>query len=104
MILAICSTLCCFAQDQNRVKIKVNLHGIDNEKLILQFDDGIVLEEIKPGRGDSNLFIDRPINTPYPRISTIYNSQYCENCFIEDNTAILNLFYDVSKKDTPVFL
>lgn len=103
MILAMCSTLSCFAQEYSRVKIKVNLHGIDNEKLTLQFDDGIVLEELKPGRGDSSLFIDRPINTPYPRISTIYNSQYCENYFIEDNNAILNLFYDVSKKDAPVY-
>lgn len=103
MILAMCSTLSCFAQEHNRVKIKVNLHGIDNEKLTIQFDDGIVLEELKPGRGDSSLFIDRPINTPYPRISTIYNSQYCENYFIEDNNAILNLFYDVSKKDAPVY-
>lgn len=103
MILVILSAICCFAQEHNRVKIKINLHGIDNEKLVVQFDDGIVKDELKPGKGDSILLIDRSINTPYPRVSTNYNRQYFENYFIEGDVAVLNLFYDANKKNAPVY-
>ncbi|QIH35578.1 TlpA disulfide reductase family protein [Sphingobacterium sp. DR205] len=100
---AMLSGFCCFGQGYNRVKVKINLHGIDNEKLVVRFDDGIVLDELKPNQGDSTLLIDRPINTPYPRIGIIYNRKYCENYFIDDNVAVLNLFYDANKKNTQVY-
>jgi len=103
MILAILSTLCCFAQGHNRVKIKIHVHGIDNGKLVVQFDDGIVMEELKLSQGDSILLIDRFINTPYPRVSTIYNRQHFENYFIEGDVAVLNLFYDANKTNAQVY-
>ena len=88
---------------QDRVNIKINLSGIDREKLVVHFDDGIVLDIINLNQGDSTTVVDRTIYTRYPSISAQYDGKYYQEFFIDSPVAILNLFYDVNRKNAPFY-
>src|SRR5690606_13853018 len=88
---------------QDRVNIKINLSGIDREKLVVHFDDGIVLDIINLNQGDSTTVVVRTIYTFYPSISALYDVQYYLVFFIGCLFAILSLFYVVHRKNAPFY-
>lgn len=93
-----------FAHGQYHVRLRINLYGIDTEKLALNFDDGMVLNDIDLGHIDSIVVVDKPAYTSYPRISVTYDRKYHKSYFIGSDSATLNLFYDASKKNDPLYI
>lgn len=86
---------------QDHVNLKINLNDVDKEKLVVHFDDGVVLDIINLEQGDSGttIVIDRPIYTHYPSISAQYDGKYYQEFFINNPVAVLNLFYDPNREN-----
>ncbi|MFD1772283.1 hypothetical protein [Sphingobacterium suaedae] len=88
---------------QDRIRFTINLHGMDKEKLVVHFDDGVVLNVLDLSQTDSVLLVDQPIYTPYPALFAIYDGKSSDKYLIEKDGAVLNLFYDASRSKTPVY-
>lgn len=103
VILTILLTPSAFVYGQDHVKVNINLSGIDKEKLVIHFDDGILLDVLDLNQGDSTITVDKPVYTRYPTISVEYGGEYYEKFFVNSKIAVLNLFYDANRKDTPFY-
>src|SRR5690606_9913346 len=97
IILTVLSTLSGFVYGQDHVNLKINLNGIDKEKLIVHFDDGNVFGSIDLNQGDSTIVVDKPFYTICPTISLVYDSKNYGDFFIDSTVAILNIFYDANR-------
>ncbi|RZF60227.1 TlpA family protein disulfide reductase [Sphingobacterium corticibacterium] len=102
-VLVVLLTLSAAVYGQDRVNIKINLSGIDREKLVVHFDDGIVLDIINLNQGDSTIVVDRPTYTRYPSMYAQYDGKYYQEFFINSPVAVLNLFYDLNRKNVPFY-
>lgn len=103
IVLTILMTFSAIVYGQDHVKVRINLRGIDKEKLIVHFDDGIVLDVLELDQADSSINIDKPVYTRYPTLNVTYDRKYDKNYFIDSNLSILNLFYDPKRKETPFY-
>lgn len=97
LVLTLSLTLSGLAYGQDHVHLKINLNGIDKEKLIVHFDDGIVFGRIDLNQGDSTIVVDKPLYTMCPTISLVYDSKNYGDFFIDSTVAILNIFYDANR-------
>lgn len=103
VVLMILFTLSDLAHGQEQVKLTINLNSIDKEKLIVHFDDGIVLDIVDLSQGDSTIIVDKPIYTISPTISLVYDNKNYDRLFLDSNVAVLNLFYDANRGEAPFF-
>lgn len=97
VILTILLTLSGLVYGQSHVNVKINLKGIDKEKLVVHFDNGILLDVLDLKQGDSTILVDKPVYTLYPTISVVYDRKFYEIFFVDSNIAVLNLYFDASK-------
>src|SRR5690606_19378996 len=100
MALAIFSVFPSVAQLKNQVRVSINFHEIDKDRLSVDFDDGVVLEPVDLSGVDSVLVINKPVYTPYPTIRLTYDRKSGLDYFINSDDATLNLFYDANRTDT----
>jgi len=103
MALAIFSVFPSVAQLKNQVRVSINFHEIDKDRLSVDFDDGVVLEPVDLSGVDSVLVINKPVYTPYPTIRLTYDRKSGLDYFINSDDATLNLFYDANRTDTPFY-
>lgn len=103
IFLTLLMTFCTIVYGQDHVKVRINLRGIDKEKLIVHFDDGIVIDVLDLNIADSIIIIDKPVYTRYPTLNITYDVKYYKNYFIDSNLSILNLSYDPKRKETPFY-
>lgn len=88
---------------QDKVRVKINLNGIEKEKLNVEFDDGIVSNIINLDQGDSTIIVEKPIYTAYPSLTVVYDRRYHKNYFIDSSAATLNLFYDANRNNDQLY-
>lgn len=103
LISTILLTLSGSVYGQDHVNLKINLNGVDKEKLIVHFDDGVVLDILDLNQGDSIINVDKAIYTIYPRISLVYDRKSYESFFVDSNVAVLNLFYDANRNNEALY-
>ncbi|TYR32216.1 TlpA family protein disulfide reductase [Sphingobacterium phlebotomi] len=103
LVLTLSLTLSGLAYGQDHVHLKINLTGIDKEKLVVHFDDGIVLDIVDLNQGDTTIIVDKPIYTSRPTISVVYDRKNFDEFFIDSNVAVLNLFYDANRGNAPFY-
>lgn len=92
-----------FLWAQSHVNLTINFSGIDKEKLFIDFDDGTDLNTIDLQKGDSSIQINKPVYTPYPRISMYYDQKFSNIFFIKDTVAILNLYYEENDSNSSFY-
>lgn len=97
LVLTLSLALSGLAYGQDHVHLKINLTGIDKEKLVVHFDDGIVLDIVDLNQGDTTIIVDKPIYTSRPTISLAYGRKNYDRFFIDSTVAVLNLFYDANR-------
>ncbi|AIM37975.1 hypothetical protein KO02_15735 [Sphingobacterium sp. ML3W] len=103
VILTILLSSSAFVYGQGHVKVNINLSGIDKEKLVVHFDDGVILDVLDLTQGDSTIIVDKEIHTLYPTFSVVYDRKYYKKFFVDSNIAVLNLYFDESKTADPFY-
>lgn len=75
---------------QSTIKFQVNIHNLNKEDLVVQYDDGLVLKKLDLSQDDSSFSFTEQSNTLYPRVTFIYKEN-TKSYFLNNDKAVLNI-------------
>lgn len=93
-----------FLYGQDSVKVQMNFHDIDKDKLVIHFDDGIVLEHIDLKQVDLSLTFCKPIYTTHPALSVSYEGKNHKRFLMDSDKIVFDFFLNQGETDNALYV